>query len=93
MSLVVIKSNADLDAEDLARAENDGESGNKELFISSLSSHIQNQWEINRDAKREVEQEMLASLRQRNGEYDAHTLAAIHEVGGSEIFMMLTATK
>lgn len=91
--LVVIKSNTDLDAEAAAAEEKSRLERDKEQFISSLSSHIQSQWELNRDAKREVEEKMLTALRQRNGVYDPKTLAAIREVGGSEIFMMITATK
>ena len=91
--LIVVKTPQDLNAEDEQRREADRLSRDREVFISSLAGHIQRQWETNRRAKQEVEQTMLSNLRQRNGKYDAKTLAEIRNVGGSEIFMMLTAAK
>lgn len=91
--LIVIKSPDDLNAEDAFEAEEEARNRERELFVSSLAGHVQRQWETNRRAKTEVEQTMLDNLRQRNGKYDAKTLAEIRNVGGSEVFMMLTATK
>ena len=91
--LIVVKTPQDLNDEDEQRREADRLSRDREVFISSLAGHIQRQWETNRRAKQEVEQTMLSNLRHRNGKYDAKTLAEIRNVGGSEIFMMLTAAK
>ena len=89
--LLNIQSNSDLlDAE---KAKHDAENRQPEIYESQLSSHIQKAWEVNRWAKEEIEDEMLACLRQRNGEYDDSTLASIRAQGGSEIYMMITATK
>lgn len=62
-------------------------------FESSLSASIRRNWESAKTAKSEVERRMLDCLRRRKGEYDANKLQAIREQGGSEIYMMLTATK
>ena len=61
-----------------------------EAFISGLAAHIRTQWELNKRAKREVEDECLSALRQRNGEYDTAKLSEIRSQGGSEIFLPLT---
>lgn len=89
--LVVVKSNKEIDGE---QAQHD-DAANREIteVESQLSSHIQRAWEINRWAKEDWQDEMLECLRQRNGEYDPETMASIREQGGSEIYMMLTATK
>lgn len=65
----------------------------REQFESSLALYIQDVWNRNKQAKRDVEQRMLKSLRQRNGEYDPQKLAMIRLTEGSEIFTMLTYIK
>jgi hypothetical protein len=62
-------------------------------LTSALAAHIRRQWEDNREAKLPIEREMLEDLRQRNGVYDPDVLAEIREHGGSEIYMMLTASR
>jgi hypothetical protein len=66
-----------------------------ELLQSSLAAHIQNQFQINKDARitSGIERKMLQSLRAYNGHYDPEDLARIQESGGSEIFMNITPTK
>jgi hypothetical protein len=88
--LVIVKSNADLVREEQAQA---GKSGEREAFESQLAAHIRKVWERNRRAKEVVQERMLKCMRQRNGQYDAETLNEIRKQGGSEIYMMLTATK
>lgn len=61
--------------------------------IQGLAAHVQKRWELAKQAKIAPEQRLLKCLRQRNGEYDPDKLALIREMGGSEIFMMLTSTK
>ena len=65
----------------------------QEQLLTSLAGHIQRQWQINRDHKSTVEEVLLDCLRQRNGEYSARELGEIREMGGSEVYMMLTAAK
>lgn len=61
--------------------------------IQSLAAYVRNCWSAAKQAKREPELRMLKSMRQRAGEYEPEKLSSIREQGGSEIYMMLTATK
>lgn len=63
-------------------------------MVNSLAQHIRTKWAHAREAKQAlIEERMLASLRARRGEYDPDKLAAIREMGGSEIYAMLTSVK
>ena len=62
-------------------------------FISSLTSHLKDKWQIHKEAKRPIEDIMIRSLRARNGIYESDKLSAIREMGGSEIYVLLTLTK
>lgn len=64
-----------------------------EPVISGLAAHVRSLWQMAQDAKRPVEERMLRALRARRGEYDPDMLNLIREGGGSEIYMMLFATK
>ncbi len=68
-------------------------SQHSEQTISQLSSFIQKCWEANKRTKQLVTERLLDCLRRRNGKYSSTQLAAINKAGGSEIYMMLTATK
>ena len=59
----------------------------------SLAHHIRRAWDAARNHKAPTERKMDAAQRARRGEYSAEELARIRQQGGSEIFMMLTATK
>lgn len=61
--------------------------------ILALSALLRKRWEAAKNAKRDVEQDMLRDYRQRNGQYDPDKLAEIRKQGGSEIYMMLTSVK
>lgn len=61
--------------------------------VQSLVQYIQKNWTLAKEAKEHVEDEMLSAVRSRRGEYDPETLARIKKQGGSEIYMMLFATK
>lgn len=65
----------------------------REQFESSLAMYINDVWNRNKRAKIDVDQRMIKSLRQRNGEYDPQKLALIQLTEGSEIFSMLTYIK
>ncbi len=78
-------------AADQARAEQP--SRDTSVLTSSLASHIQRYWSMAKSAKQIPETEMLRAVRARKGEYDPDILAKIQEQGGSEIFMMVFATK
>src|SRR3990167_4926340 len=64
-----------------------------EHFVSALSQHIIPKWQAAQQAKIIPEMEMLASVRQRRGEYDPQKLAEIRAVEQPEIFMNVTDTK
>lgn len=70
----------------------EGADTNAEL-IGNLDAHLSTLWEAAKNAKMDVEKEMLDDLRQREGVYTPEKLAAIRESGGSEIYMMLTNMK
>lgn len=67
---------------------------NNAPLITSLAGHIRHIWSIAKQAKEPtVERDMLAAVRARRGEYSPEKLARIKEQGGSDIYMMIFATK
>lgn len=58
-----------------------------------LAAHCRTEWGRARDAKMPLMEKMLRAMRQREGKYSEVKLAAIREVGGSEIKMSLTDVK
>ena len=92
--IMAIKSLSTLQAEDMtaaaiARAQ---EAGGTEV-MSNLVSLVRRHWAIAKEAKLPIEKQMLDAVRSRRGEYSPEKLAQIKEQGGSEIYMMLFATK
>jgi hypothetical protein len=61
--------------------------------IDNLAAQIRSHWSIAKQAKLTIEQDMLSAVRSRRGEYDPDKLTKIKSGGGSEIYMMLFATK
>lgn len=61
--------------------------------VNNLAAYVRGCWEDAKAAKRDVEERMLAAMRARRGEYDPEVKQAIKDMGGSEIYMMLFATK
>ncbi len=61
--------------------------------ISSLVDTLKKHWQLAKEAKEPIEREMLSAVRSRRGEYDADKLEKIRAQGGSEIYMMIFATK
>jgi hypothetical protein len=87
--ILSMEGNATIEARRAIAQEN-----NAKPVIQGLAGHVRKQWSYALDAKRQdVEQRMLKSLRQRRGEYDPEVIAAIKQMGGSEIFMELTSNK
>lgn len=64
----------------------------EELTIS-LISHIEKKWTAAKEAKRDIETEMVQLMHQRNGEYDSDKLQEIRSAKQPEIFMNITDTK
>jgi DNA-nicking Smr family endonuclease len=79
--------------EDAAAAISRAQEANNQPVISSLVAHIKNHWSLAKKAKQTPELEMLSAVRSRRGEYDPDVLSRIRKQGGSEIYMMLFATK
>lgn len=80
-------------AEDYQAAIERAAQAQNEPVMQSLAGHIRAVWQANRQAKQRVEQEMLAAVRAKRGEYDPEKLNEIRKQGGSEIYMMIFATK
>lgn len=64
-----------------------------DIMELELVRHIRKHWETNRNAKVRIEEALLEDLRAKNGEYHPQKLQQIRQQGGSEIYMMITATK
>jgi hypothetical protein len=63
-------------------------------LATGITQHIRKCWEQARNAKQmTVEQRMFQNMRARRGEYDPEKLAAIRDMGGSEVFAGLTSVK
>lgn len=93
MSLITVKNNAQIDAEEAAQRQRQLALQSQRAYEQTIAGHIRGNWERAKQAKRDVEQRMLDSLRRRKGEYSSSKLAEIQAIGGSEIYMQLTATK
>ena len=83
------EAEADATAAAVARASE----AQAQPVMGSLVQHIRKHWEMARKAKLQPELDMLSAVRSRRGEYDPDILAKIRKQGGSEIYMMLFATK
>ena len=88
-SLSSMMAEEDAQASAISRAHE----ANAMPVISSMVAHIKNHWALAKKAKMQPELDMLSAVRSRRGEYDPDVLARIKKQGGSEIYMMLFATK
>jgi hypothetical protein len=61
--------------------------------IQGLAGYVRSCWQLARQAKQRVEQEMLEALQSRRGHYTAEKAAELKQQGGSMIYMMVMATK
>lgn len=95
MPMIEFKNNAQLDAEEAAllEAEKEARERQNRPVITSLAAYVRSCWEAAKEAKQPIEESLIASLRQRKGEYPPDKLRTIRDQGGSEIFMMLTDEK
>ncbi len=87
--LVQVKTVSEMVSEEAGQAET------KKAFevITSLSRYVDKKWADAKKAKETIEDEMLQSLKQKRGEYDAEKLQAIKDAEQPEIFMNITETK
>ncbi|TQV82854.1 portal protein [Aliikangiella coralliicola] len=64
-----------------------------EIQESRLAAHIRTVWEQNKRARFKINDRLINCMQLRKGVYDTETLSAIKDMGGSDIFMKITATK
>ena len=90
-------SNDKLDAEKLEKEVKELEERKalelKPTTVTHLVAYLDNLWQEAKEAKVNVEKQMLSNLRQVKGRYDPKKLSDIQSFGGSETFTMLTNTK
>lgn len=91
--LVSAKPLSTIVAEETAAAVARAQQAAAEPVVSNLVSYVRTHWSQAKQAKQRVEQEMLSAVRAKRGEYDPDKLAAIKATEGSEIYMMIFATK
>lgn len=92
--IMAIKSLNTLMSEQITAAAVDrANTASSEAVVQSLVSHINRHWQLAKEAKIPIEREMLSAVRSRRGEYDPDKLLQIKKQGGSEIFMLVFATK
>lgn len=66
------------------------------IVVENLSSHILKLWQRAKEAKQIHENQFLANLRARNGQYSPEKLAAMQQMFGADyepIYMQITASK
>ena len=68
------------------------EAGNQPV-VQGLVGLLQKHWSLAKQAKMSVEKEMLEAVRAKNGRYSAEMEQQLTAQGGSQIYMMLFATK
>ena len=61
--------------------------------VDALTAHLAKKLFAAKRAKDPIERQMLKNMRQVYGEYEPDKLAAIRQMGGSEVFVLLTMTK
>ena len=87
------RSLGSLQREEAAQATARAEQARNQPVVSSLVEYVRRHWAQAKNAKVPIECEMLSAVRSRRGEYDPDKLAHIRRQGGSEIYMMVFATK
>ncbi|MCA9340007.1 MAG: hypothetical protein KDA17_03805 [Candidatus Saccharibacteria bacterium] len=97
MALVAIKSNDQIDRENAEKAEvrlqNERSSSAQPQAVDNLANHVRKCWEVAKQNRAKINGRLLNCLRRRKGEYSDEKLAAIKQMGGSEIYMLITAAK
>jgi hypothetical protein len=92
MSVKSLASTLAVDQAAAAAADQANKAQNEQV-VAGLAAHIQKHWTLAKEAKQDVEKKMLNAVRSRRGEYPPDKLAKIKAQGGSEIYMLLFATK
>ena len=89
-----VKSLATMQAEDATAAavQRASDEANQPV-VQGLSGVLKRHWNLAKIAKLDVERKMLEAVRARSGRYSAEMEAKLTAQGGSQIYMMLFATK
>ena len=69
------------------------QAANGTVLVQSLVGQIRKHWTMAKQAKLQVELDMLDALRAKRGDYPADKIQKLREQGSSQIYMMLFATK
>jgi len=93
LTLLRVVSNDELDRQEKELADRALAERQSQPFILGMADYLRACWDVAQQAKKPIENKMLAAMRQRNGEYEADKLQKIRAQGGSEIFMMITEVK
>jgi len=81
-------------AEDATKAAAERAHANSQQpVVQGLVELLQKHWSMAKQAKMQVEQEMLEAVRAKSGRYSSAMEAQLKQQGGSTIYMMLFATK
>lgn len=76
--------------------ENEAKANQPPLTLQAedaIASHVKACWSVAKQSRMPLTQRLLDCYRRRKGIYDSEKLSAIKQTGGSEIYMMLTASK
>lgn len=92
LGLIAVASNEDIDRQRTAESEQYAEKKPEEV-TTGLAGFVRVAWERAARAKVDIETRMLRCKRAVAGEYETDKLAAIRLMGGSEVFLRVTATK
>lgn len=91
--LLQFTGNDELDRREREAVQEKAETTSHRQDITSLNGHIRAAFTNAVDSKQEIQDEMLRSLRQRNGIYESDITQAINRQGGTSIYMMITDVK
>jgi hypothetical protein len=70
-----------------------GEDVLSDLYGDTFSGEMSKRWRMAKDARQEIEKEMLADLRRRDGEYEPEIKSRLEASGGSTIYDNVTDYK
>jgi len=92
-SLIHVANNAQI--EERERLKREAAAAQNTLPVSALSSHLSGIFNANQQYRERsgVDAQMIASLYQRNNEYDSNKITEILRQGGTDVFMGLTGVK
>lgn len=93
LSLLRVVSNDDLARQEAEQRERALQERQAQPMVLGIVAYVRRCWDAARIAKKPIEEQMLANMRQRKGEYEPSKLVEIQKAGGSEVYMLLTEVK